>query len=180
MHLKILKCPFLSFISGTHLGLIFKKGFSSSFLSSSSFTVCVDSPICKYPRSGSPPSLPAHQPRQDHGYERTRANVRDITHHFIKKKPKKKACFTFHIYIWWVASSPSLSDEAEEWRFSRLPSTHHFDEISQIQKWLFQNYYNILHLHYCRDHSKKRTFVQNAFGCHKRHPESDVRRHQAA
>ncbi len=90
MHLQILKCPFLSFISGTHLGLIFKKGFSSSFLSSSSFTVCVDSPICKYPRSGSPPSLPAHQPRQDHGYERTRANVRDITHHFIKKKLKKK------------------------------------------------------------------------------------------
>lgn len=63
-------------------------------------------------------------------------------HHCIKKilKKIKAACFTFRICIWWVASSPSLSDEAEEWRFSRLPSTHHFDEISQIQKRMFQNY----------------------------------------
>lgn len=110
MHLQILKCPFLSFISGTHLGLIFKKGFSSSFLSSSSFTVCVDSPICMYPRSGSPPSLPAHQPLQDHGYERARANVRDITHHFIKIKKNFKQKSMFYLpYLYLMGGVFSFS-----------------------------------------------------------------------
>lgn len=92
----------MPFISGTHLGLMFLNGLELlSSLSSSSFTVCVGSPICMCPHSESPPSAPDHQPLQDHGYMREReyetlyTSCHFVNNHLQKKKRVLPPVFVF-------------------------------------------------------------------------------------
>lgn len=138
-----LKCPFLCLFSGTP-AFFFKTGFSSSHLCGPVLSqfVWVHPSVCALVAEAHLLHQLISLCRTSAKRERAREDMRYVTPSLHEELLSEKwACFTSRICIWWVVSSPSLSDEEEEWRFSRLPSTRHFNKISQIQKWFFMLVY---------------------------------------
>lgn len=132
--------PFSLFSQALLLGWFFETGFSSSHLCGSVLSqfVWVHPSVCPLVAEAHLLHQLISLCRTSAKRERAREDMRYITLSLHEELLSEKwACLTSRICIWWVVSSLSLSDEEEEWRFSRLPSAHHFNKISQIQKLFF-------------------------------------------